>query len=93
MQNSSVLLDAALGQIHSLRQTARALLRLQVVDPKGDERERGEEKARERRKAHRRLTRIYGFVGLANKESARETGFRRATLSSTGLADGIACCR
>lgn len=31
------------------------------------------EKARE--KAHRRLTRIYGFVGLANKESARETGF------------------
>lgn len=37
--------------------------------------QRGEEKARERRKAHRRLTRIYGFVGLANKESARETGF------------------
>lgn len=30
---------------------------------------------REREKAHRRLTRIYGFVGLANKESARETGF------------------
>lgn len=35
----------------------------------------GEKKARERGKAHRRLTRIYGFVGLANKESARETGF------------------
>lgn len=49
----------------------------------------GEEKARERGKAHRRLTRIYGFVGLANKESARETGFRRATLFSLG----IACCR
>lgn len=32
-------------------------------------------KARERGKAHRRLTRIYGFAGLANKESARETGF------------------
>lgn len=37
--------------------------------------EEGEKKVRERGKAHRRLTRIYGFVGLANKESARETGF------------------
>ena len=27
------------------------------------------------RTAHRRLTRIYGFVGFANKESACETGF------------------
>lgn len=41
---------------------------------------KGEKKARERGKAHRRLTRIYGFVGLANKESARETGFLQATL-------------
>jgi hypothetical protein len=50
--------------------------------------ERGEEGAREREKAHRRLTRIYGFVGLANKESARETGFSGTTLSpaTAGIA-------
>lgn len=53
------------------------------VDPKDARRicedkaggEGWEKKVRERGKAHRRLTRIYGFVGLANKESARETGF------------------
>lgn len=43
-------------------------------DRKGGYKE-GEKEVREREKAHRRLTRIYGFVGLANKESARETGF------------------
>jgi len=42
-----------------------------------------EKKSRERGKAHRRLTRIYSFVGIANKESARETGFLRTTHSST----------
>lgn len=41
------------------------------------------EKAREGagQGSHRRLTRNYGFAGLTNKESARETGFARATLS------------
>jgi len=61
--------------------------RIRVVDPRdagkrrehkgGSRKEGGEGGAEEkaRRKAHRRLTRIYGFVGLANKESAHETGF------------------
>lgn len=43
--------------------------------PRGAGRRGTDGRGRVRRKAHRRLTRIYGFVGLANKESARENWF------------------
>lgn len=48
----------------------------QSLESRGRKGEREREKGiMGERTAHRRLTRIYGFVGFANKESACETGF------------------
>lgn len=57
------------------------------------------EKAREGagQGSHRRLTRNYGFAGLTNKESARETGFAGRHSPPLSLlrarVRGIACRR